>query len=222
MAGSLLSAAVRANADWCDLMCQAHDIVGAFANDAWTTPVRSPMFYPDAVTLVPGEVSVLDRIDTSHGCSIKDSFATLTPPGFTRLFDAEWIARPPSPASSPYTYEWSMIASPIEMAAFDGAFGGPDLFIPALLRSPQVAVFAGRHNDRIMAGCVANVSGPVIGLSNVFGPEEALAAVWVDVVGAVAARFADMPIVGYERELDLDAAKSCGFQPIGSLRVWYR
>ena len=222
MGDSLLSAAVRANAEWCDLMCRAHDIVGTFADDAWTTAIRSPMFYPDAVTLAPGEVSVLDRIDTSPGCSIKDSFATLAPSGFSKLFDAEWIARPPAAAASTYTFEWSMIGSPIELAAFDEAFGGSDLFIPALLQSPQVAVFAGRHSDRVVAGCVANISGPVVGLSNVFGPEDVLAAVWVDVVGAVAARFPDMPIVGYERELDLDAAKSCGFEPIGPLRVWYR
>jgi hypothetical protein len=40
--------------------------------------VRTPPYYPDAVTLLP-DVSieqVLSGIDTSEGCSVKDSFAS--------------------------------------------------------------------------------------------------------------------------------------------------
>jgi hypothetical protein len=174
------------------------------------------------VTLAPGEAQILHRIDASPGCSVKDSFAALDLPGFETLFEAEWIARGPAPAMAPSTFEWSLVGSPIELAEFDQAHSGSDLFVPALLQSPQVAVFGGWRDGRIQAGCVANLSGSVVGLSNVFGPDEALTAVWVDVVGALTARFPDMPIVGYEREYDLEAAMSCGFKAIGDLRVLVR
>jgi hypothetical protein len=219
---SMLSAAVRANADWCDLMCQAHGAAGEFAEDAWTSPVRTPMFYPDAVALVPGPLDVLDRVDASAGCSVKDSFVTLDLPGFSTLFEATWIARPPGSAPAPSAFDWRLVGSPNELAAFDTAFGGPDLFVPALLQRPQIAVFAGWRGGRVAAGAVVNVSGPVLGLSNVFGPEGETRSVWVDVVGAVTARFSDTPITGYERGLDLEAAMNCDFRPLGELRVLHR
>src|SRR5262245_42731752 len=100
-------------------MCQAHGVPSVFYGDAWTATRRAQMFYPDAVTLVPGEVSVLDRIDASPGCSVKDSFVTLNLPGFSTLFEAQWIARTPGSMSGPYALEWSIVASPLELAAFD-------------------------------------------------------------------------------------------------------
>jgi hypothetical protein len=203
-------------------MCRAHGVVGTFASDAWTSPVRTPQYYPDAVTLVPGDIPLLDRIDTSPGCGVKDSYATLSLPGFVTLFDAQWIARRPETASGPYAFDWSLVSSPVELDEFDRAFGGFDLFVPALLQSPQVAVFAGRERGQIVAGAVTNVSDSVVGLSNVFGPPDRLDAVWTDVVGAVAARYPDMPIVGYEQGSELAAAMECGFEPIGPLRVLFR
>ena len=47
----VIAAAARNNAELCDLVSRAHGIDGAFASDAWTSPRRTPPFYPDAVTL---------------------------------------------------------------------------------------------------------------------------------------------------------------------------
>lgn len=52
---------------------------------------RAPLYYPDLVTLTRKNTVSLDRIDTSAGCSIKDSFASLELDGFDVLFDADWI-----------------------------------------------------------------------------------------------------------------------------------
>ncbi|WP_345409993.1 hypothetical protein [Nonomuraea salmonea] len=89
-------AAARDNAAWCDLMCRAHGRPGMFAGVAWTNPVRTPPFYPDAVTLSPlaTATDVLPHIDAGSGASVKDSFATLDLPGFEVLFEAHWIHRP--------------------------------------------------------------------------------------------------------------------------------
>src|SRR5690349_13349736 len=83
------------NAQWCDLICRSHGARTRFDDVAWTSSTRTPPYYPDAVTLIP-DLSVPDllaRIDSSAGCSIKDSFASLnlTEHGFRLLFEAQWI-----------------------------------------------------------------------------------------------------------------------------------
>ncbi len=85
----LLDAAVRNNARWCDLVGRAHGGTTVTDGQAWTSAVRTPELYPDAVTLVPEPpvADLLARIDTSPGCSIKDSYAALdlSPHGFRVL-----------------------------------------------------------------------------------------------------------------------------------------
>lgn len=88
-------------------MCRAHGVTGEFGADAWAAPVRTPLYYPDAVTLEPetGRDALVTRIDTaSPGASVKDSFADLelTAAGFQALFEAQWVHRPagaPTPSS---------------------------------------------------------------------------------------------------------------------------
>ena len=94
-----LTLAVRENAAWCDLVCRLHRFTPEGDGRLWWSARRTPDLFPDAVTLVP-DLSVLDvlgRINDSLGASVKDSFATLdlTDQGWTVLFDATWVARPP-------------------------------------------------------------------------------------------------------------------------------
>jgi len=89
MRRALVGAAVRENAEWCDLHADAGELGDGF----WFSRVRTPPFYPDAVTLRPGVAvaDVLAEIDTAPGCGIKDSFDDLEPIGFRRLFRALWL-----------------------------------------------------------------------------------------------------------------------------------
>lgn len=89
MRRALVGAAARENADWCDLHAEAGEIGDGF----WFSRVRTPAYYPDAVTLRPGVAvaDVLAEIDTSAGCGLKDSFDDLEPAGFGRLFRAHWL-----------------------------------------------------------------------------------------------------------------------------------
>src|SRR5919199_2699420 len=75
----LVRVAARNNAEWCDAFCRTHGIAGRFDDDAWWSAVRTPPFYPDAVTLMPGADAgrILARVDGGPGCSIKDSFSDL-------------------------------------------------------------------------------------------------------------------------------------------------
>ena len=115
--------AARNNAEWCHAFCRTHGITGDFRADAWSSSVRTPPYYPDAVTLVPDvePAGLLRRIDAGEGCSIKDSFARLdlAGAGFTPLFHAEWVMlrRPPLE-----TRGWSAVASADELRAWEQAW----------------------------------------------------------------------------------------------------
>ncbi|WP_439376618.1 hypothetical protein [Amycolatopsis lexingtonensis] len=127
---------VAENASWCDLVCG-----GRFGPRAWTSPTRTPEYYPDAVTLTPDATAadVLPYIDGSAGCSVKDSFATLDLPGFSVLFEATWLACGPGVPEP----GWQRTASPL----------GPSV----------VLLSHGEH------GVVAHRGEGVVGLSNFSG-----------------------------------------------------
>ena len=192
---TLVTAAARNNADWCDAYCRSQGVGGQFAADCWSSPRRTPPRYPDAVTLAPGVVVdvVLGRIDTGPGCSVKDSFddLDLDSVGFARLFRAAWIActDAPEPQSG-----WS--ASP--MAGMDD----------------RVAVLVGPAGS-----AVATRSAGVVGLSNVAGD---LGAAFVGAAAVARAHWGPLPVVGYETGAALEAAHEGGFRTIGGLTVWIR
>jgi hypothetical protein len=77
------------NAEWCHAFCGT----GTFDGPLWSSPQRTPQFYPDAVTLAPGVAAeeILARIDAGEGCSVKDSFFDVELPGFDVLFEAVWL-----------------------------------------------------------------------------------------------------------------------------------
>ena len=222
-----LAAAVN-NARWCDLVCRTHGTMGTFAADAWTNPVRTPPYYPDAVTLTPtaDTQSVLARIDTATpGASIKDSFNDqhqLGTAGFTPLFDASWLCHPGSPSArvAPTNRDWRTVDDVATLSAWSRAGTDvPDLFRPALLTDAHTRIFACLDSHRrIVGGAVAFTSDGVIGLSNVFAIGIDLDAVWAGAVAAVSASGA--PVVGYEHGDDLTVARGLGFGAIGGLRIW--
>ncbi len=226
----LVRAAARNNAEWCAAMCRSHGLTGAFGAQSWSAPSRTPLYYPDAVTLVPDTdpAELTARIDTgAPGASVKDSFADLdlTGDGFRVLFEARWIHRPagaPAPASG---LRWDVAGDPDALRewahAWDGGNGDAHLFRPALLDDPSTRVIAGRADDgRVVAGAVASLGGGVVGVSNVFARDGGADAAWPVVLEAVNGLFPALPVVGYEHGDALAAAVRHGFGPVGPLRVW--
>ncbi|MFJ3924670.1 hypothetical protein [Streptomyces sp. NPDC090022] len=220
--------AARNNAGWCDAVCRAHGLPGAFGATVWSSPRRTPPLYPDAVTLSPAATAaeVLAGIDTvSPGCSVKDSFAglDLTPAGFEVLFEARWIHRPAGPPVAGPPAGWRRVRTPQELTAWEAAWSGAapaGLFRPQLL-SPDTAFLYAAEAGRVTAGAAVHRTGPVVGLSNVFAVDDAhLDAAWSGVLAAVAAHWPGLPVVGYESGDDLAVAVRHGFAPAGPLRVW--
>jgi hypothetical protein len=218
------------NAEWCAAVCQSHGVPTRFDDDAWTSQTRTPPGYPDAVTLVP-DASVpdlLSRIDTSPGCSIKDSFASLdlTASGFRVLFDANWIVRrskdrQPEGANP----RWSLVRDPSGLATWEKAWRGgdgpTDVFRAELLDNDAVAILAALNDDRVVAGAILNRSSmTVVGVSNFFADSAVASASWSGCLAVADSLFPAATFVGYESGDALLAARQHGFETAGPLRIW--
>ncbi|WP_371930499.1 hypothetical protein [Streptomyces poriferorum] len=225
----MVRTAARNNAQWCAAMSRSHGLASEFGEQAWAAPSRTPLYYPDSVTLVPGAdpAALVARIDTAApGASVKDSFADLdlTEAGFEVLFDAQWIHRPANAPAIPSDLAWDVAGDTDTLSAWalawDNEDGNAHLFRPELLDDPATFVLAGHSDDgRVVAGAVASRSDQVVGISNVFaldGPDAA----WPVVLSAVHWLFPTLPVVGYEHGDDLAAAVRHGFEPVGPLRIW--
>src|SRR3954452_7592535 len=225
----IVYAAARNNAEWCDAFCCTYGIAGRFDAECWTSPERTPPLYPDSVTLVPGVAAtqLLSAIDTSDGCSVKDSFADLdlTSDGFRVLFRGTWLVRAPGDAA-PASSRWLVIETQEQLEEWESAWrvspGGPAFFRPALLADAATALLARYDGGRVVAGAIANRSSTVVGLSNVFDADGDLASAWHDAANAAQARWGPMPVVRYASGTALEAAYRAGFAGFGELTVWMK
>ncbi|MFI9580531.1 hypothetical protein ACIHCQ_01480 [Streptomyces sp. NPDC052236] len=226
----LVQTAARNNAEWCAAMSRSHDLTSEFRAQAWAASARTPLCYPDAVTLVPGAdpAALAARIDiTAPGASVKDSFADLdlTEAGFQVLFEAQWIHRPASAPAIASDLAWDVAGDPDTLRAWalawDDGNGNAGLFRPELLDDPATFVLAGQSpGGRVIAGAVASRSDHVVGISNVFALDGGPDTAWPVVLNAVHWLFPTLPVVGYEHGDDLAAAVRHGFEPVGPLRIW--
>jgi hypothetical protein len=229
----LVRTAARNNADWCDIVCRLHGQAGVYHDGGWTVPKRSPPLYPDAVTLDPAASidAILAAIDTSPGCSLKDSFAclNLASEGFHVLFEAQWICREadaPSP-ETPAGMRRERVRDPAVLRRWERAWNQP-----VRHTSGAVSPFAVGRGRRDRDGGLLGRGDrrrrhreprrDRLSLTNVFSAVGDLDAAWCGSVAAVAAHMGDLPLVGYERADDLEAAGRYGFALLGPLRVWIK
>ncbi len=237
--------AIHNNAVWCDTICRTHGHAGEFLDGIWLTRHPAPPFYPNAVTLAGARATAaqlaairsLLAADLPGAWAVKDSWGTLdlTPLGFGPLFEATWIGRVGTlerPGVALPHLRWQKLHSATELGAWEAAWRGapsdpsdarvPRIFLPQLLTDDTIAVIAAYHQDRIVAGAIANQTGEVIGLSNVFVAHPNAADVRAGCLAMVMDLFPALPIVGYESGDDLAAFLALGFQELGPLRIWGR
>jgi hypothetical protein len=194
MTPTRIEQAARNNAIWCDTVCSAHGTPGVFYDALWLNRKPVPRFYPNVVTLTDQQdtatqISYIQTLATSNlrrGWGIKDSFSTLALAdlGFQLLFEATWLWLSPFTIT---TYlpdpriRWSLVKGASELVEWETAWSRdtgngssrqqPRLFVPTLLADQNIAFIAAYHGEKIVAGAIANRTGDVVGLSNVFTPD---------------------------------------------------
>ncbi|HEY7630085.1 MAG TPA: hypothetical protein VH817_05260 [Thermoleophilaceae bacterium] len=218
--------AARNNAHWCDAVCRSHGLRTAFSEQLWIAPRGSPPLYPDAITLAPGlrAEAVLSDIDTSTGCSVKDSFADvdLREHAFSELFEASWFERAPAPTDARPRLRWRVITTEQQLSRWAAAADLEGLFGVDLLGDPTVRFLVVEDEDGSSGGAIVNRTDAVVGVSNVFTTGIEPDALWADLPAAVGELFERLPLVGYEHGEPLAQALAAGFEPVAPLRVWLK
>ena len=233
-------AAVHNNVRWCDTLCRAHGVPGVSCAAWWENRHAVPRFHPNLITTAGthegdrqrAAIASLVLAEVAPSFSVKDSFACLDlrSLGFHKLFDASWIwcGASTSPPPGGERLRWSAVVKAEELSEWEAAWSDPSadaaprLFPACLLEEPELVFLAGRIDSEICAGAIANRSGSVVGLSNVFGRGGSAAPHWPGGVRSLREHFPGLPIVGYEAGPDLSAAEAVGFEAIGPLRIWLR
>jgi len=228
--------AVLNNARLCDAVCGAHGRAGEFlqSGSIWINRHQVPRFYPNAFTISPN--ASIDSIDELlrgeiGQFAVKDSFCTLdlSSRGFRILFEEQWIywsASQPKPEVQIASLRWAKIDNPADLAAWEFAWSGASeekqarIFVPPILDDEDIAFLAAYRGERIVAGVIANRSDDVVGMSNVFLPEQNALEFTAGCVAAIIDAFPGLPIVGYEGGSALAAAQLFGFEAVGPLRIW--
>ncbi len=229
-------AAAANNALWCEVVCRAHGRPGELSGSLWLNRAAVPPGYPNVVTLDRSPDPALEAIRALRdaplpaGWGVKDSFGVLPlhEAGFRTLFEAEWICRPPElglPDRAHPDLDWRRIESGEALLDWETAWGesrgGPRIFPPALVDRADIAIFGAFDGSlepgNIVAGVIANRTGDVVGLSNLFGRGTEGGA-----IRAVSRAFPGLPLVGYESGDALAVSRALGFRSVGPLRVWVR
>jgi hypothetical protein len=236
--------AARNNAVWCDTVCRAHGIPGEFHDSLWMNRHPVPRFYSNAVTLSDQRnatvqlahiEALLDSELPGNGASRIVFALDLTDLGFQVLFEATWLWHAPAPTTLHDTdpgISWTWAHGEFELAQWETAWSNepanislthqPRLFEPALLADQNLAFIAAYQNEMIVAGAIANRTDDVVGVSNIFTPAAGNDLFWAECIATVQDRFPGLPVVGYERGADLNAAQRAGFARLQDLRVWIR
>jgi len=221
------------NARWCDAVCRAHGLRTELTDELWMCHDPPPRFYSRATTLgaqpaVEARLRSLLERQPEPASSVKDGFfrVDLTDLGFTELFQADWLWHPPA-RDGPTSLAWERVVTDAALLAWEAVWEGAPRpvgqarqFPPTLLEDPDIAFLAGRRDGAIAVVSALNRSGPVVGLSNAAGADAASDDGWADHAAVAARLFPGLPVVGYERGADLEAAQRHGFTSIGPLRVW--
>lgn len=245
MHASKVRLAARNNALWCDAVCRAHGVPGEFFPTVWLNRSAPPPFHSNLIVVSDSGVhdSTLEHIrdlmslPLAANWAVKDSFFNLElgPLGFDPLFQATWIWREPGVDAAggvSTDVRWSRVTASEELANWEASWAGHSRnsgarsaspqFPGSLLKDAEHAFIAGLRGREIVAGGIANRTGNVVGLSNVFVSSGETIAAWTGLVTAIEQAFPDFPLVGYEGGAALDAALACGFEAIGPLRIWAR
>jgi hypothetical protein len=234
-----LAAAIENNVEWCERVCWVNGLSPQRTATAWTSAVRTPKLYPDAISLSGDTTAdeILEVLDLSEGCSVKDSFATLDlhTYGFSILFQGTWVEYSATnlgdgnvntlPAQGGVKSEpiWETVTTPANLAEWVTAWrqsNDSDALHPNLLNDPTIDFIWVRSSVQVIGGAVVNRSKNAVGLSNFFSRSTDAMNIWRSCVTHVCAHNSDMTVVGYVTKPFVLLAGDAHFSTLGPLRIW--
>lgn len=222
------------NADFYQAVFRALKLPDRRHGGLWSSNSVAPPYYSNLTTLDPRarakQLAEILRLRATLGrqFSLKDGFSRLdlAEHGFHVLFSAEWIWAEPSHIAITSSPRWHQVRDAEALYRWEQSWkkgGSPtdlQVFSPALLDDENVAIYGRHTEDGFDAGCIANRSARVVGISNIFHLE-GTPPVFGEAVSVTASAFsAGLPLVGYGRGEALDKMKTLGFKSVGDLRVW--
>ncbi|YCI06797.1 hypothetical protein M1D34_27655 (plasmid) [Ensifer sp. D2-11] len=222
------------NADLYKSIFRAWNLPDQCDGDLWSSESVAPPYYSNLTTLNPAaaakQLTEILRLQATLGrqFSLKDGFGRLDLAnyGFHVLFSAEWIWAERSDLTITLQPGWHQIRDAEALVRWERSWkngGSPtdvQVFPPELLSDEDVAIFGRRADDGYDAGCIANRSAQVVGISNIFNLEGTAPAIREAVSVTALAFAAKLPLVGYDRGDSLKEMKTLGFNSVGDLRVW--
>ncbi|RYZ09085.1 MAG: hypothetical protein EOO73_04785 [Myxococcales bacterium] len=235
-----LAWSIEASVHWYDAMCEAHGVPGEHHDDYWVNRRSMPPYMSNLITLrddtgTAAQVAAIrSLIGTNAGYGVKDSFQCLSlgELGLRVLFRATWIFRPEG-AEGPKddgALEWRVVRTPLQLQAWESTWRGvgdnaearqhPAVFPPSLLHRSDFRFLLGERGGKAVATAALNRTAHAVGLSNVFAPTEEPDKLFPGCVRLACSIFPGLPLVGYERDAHLVAAKAAGFETVHGLTVW--
>ncbi|MBX5162100.1 hypothetical protein HJB86_04425 [Rhizobium sp. NZLR3b] len=222
------------NADLYQAIFRAHGLPDQRTSAFWSSDAIAPPYYSNMTTLdrdaTQEQLIEIDRLTDRLGRrpGIKDGFSKLdlNNNGFRLLFSASWIWAEPHKSSSSAPQGWVRVREAAALDRWERSWkesGSPtdaNVFTPALLSDPDMHIYGRLAGDGFDAGCIANRSPQVVGISNIFSLAGTPQAFQDAISLATIAFAADLPLVGYDRGEVLDEMKKLGFKPVGQLRIW--
>lgn len=221
-----LRTAIDASVGWYEDLFALHGVGSSLAGGLLRALAPPPPLHSNVVVVEPSVTvgQVLGALEGVEHGGFKDSFATLdmAGSGMELLFEATWLHREPAPPPpSADDSGWRAVTTAEELARWTGGHDTSALLLPSLLERGHFRILAKYDGADIVAGAVARLGSGAVDVSNVHAAE-GQAVDWAELATAIASVFPARPLVGYERDGDLEAARSAGFAPVGELRVWVR
>ncbi len=201
----LLLNTIRNNAHWCDHVVRKKGNSTLFTTLSWHSSQPVPENYPNLITLKKDldESEALELQKTIESIpldkfSIKDSFSELEIKNidFSILFTASWIL-------------WDKKANPKADLKNWQHETDPDADVNYAVKLV---------NGKPASGFITNISDGVIGVTNVFH-EDKNEDFWPECTAYIRQNISKLPIVGYERDVELMLSKKAGFEEVGKLRI---
>lgn len=235
MTNDFLQRAIDNNVSWCAAIAASHGNDSETRDGAWLCRQKMPPFYPNLITRHShcDVTALLDEVPAQviSGLGVKDSFASLdlSSQQFALAVEAQWYHRPASGLPAGNTQpDCAEVKTVSQLSQWELAWGASAqlpqrLFNADLLEDCTIHFLYACASDAasaavpsITAGVVLNVTGEVVGLSNLFG----------SATGKIAClhhalkRYPDSHFVGYGSPDELALVGDVGFRALAPLCVW--